>query len=96
MMENAAAFKKAIGDRQYTVNMMNMIFKGDMEPMLQNTQNPDWVAIESKVNLTAHQAKKYCCAQKQCILLMHRIGKIMCLPQLNTWKNIRQILMQTS
>lgn len=49
MTENPEAFKKALGDRQYTVNMMNMIFKGDMEPMLVDPAKIDWTAIEIKV-----------------------------------------------
>jgi len=49
MVANADAFKKALGERQYTVNMMNMIFKGDMEPMLQNPTSVDWNAIEAKI-----------------------------------------------
>ncbi|POY38052.1 glycoside hydrolase family 2 [Solitalea longa] len=34
MQDNADAFKKVLGDRMYTILMMNMIFKGDMEPMM--------------------------------------------------------------
>jgi len=49
MVENPAAFKKVLGERQYTVNMMNMIFKGDMEPMLADPAKIDWKAIEAKI-----------------------------------------------
>ncbi|MBO9572725.1 MAG: hypothetical protein J7497_11050, partial [Chitinophagaceae bacterium] len=49
MLNNEEQFKKVIGDRQFTVNMMNMIFKGDMEPMVENNPHPDWKAIEAKV-----------------------------------------------
>ena len=49
MNTNADAFKKVMGDRKYTVAMMNMIFKGDIEPMLNASENPDWKAIEDKV-----------------------------------------------
>lgn len=49
MLKNAADFKKVLGDRQYTVDMMNMIFKGDMEPMLANPAKIDWAGIEIKV-----------------------------------------------
>ncbi|WP_245869927.1 hypothetical protein [Pedobacter ginsengisoli] len=49
MVENPAAFKKVLGDRQYTVNMMNMIFKGDMEPMLADPAKIDWTGIEAKI-----------------------------------------------
>jgi hypothetical protein len=49
MLDHAADFKKVLGDRQYTVNMMNMIFKGDMEPLLADPAKIDWAAIEAKV-----------------------------------------------
>ncbi|HJU45178.1 MAG TPA: hypothetical protein VJ647_00260, partial [Chitinophagaceae bacterium] len=49
MNEQPDAFKNVLGDRQYVVNMMNMIYKGDMEPMIQGNDNPDWAAIETKV-----------------------------------------------
>jgi hypothetical protein len=49
MQSNAAVFRKVIGDRQYTVNMMNMIFKGEMEPMLNASDKPDWAAIEANI-----------------------------------------------
>jgi len=49
MVDNAVDVKKVIGDRQYTVNMMNMIFKGDMEPMLADPAKIDWNAIEAKI-----------------------------------------------
>jgi hypothetical protein len=48
MQNNETAFKKVIGDRQYTVNMMNMIFKGELEPMLNSSESPDWSVIEAK------------------------------------------------
>ncbi|PTS98433.1 glycoside hydrolase family 2 [Pedobacter sp. HMWF019] len=49
MNTNADAFKKVMGDRKYTVAMMNMIFKGDIEPALNATENPDWTAIEERI-----------------------------------------------
>lgn len=49
MVDHAADFKKVLGDRQYAVNMMNMIFKGDMEPMLADPAKIDWTAIEAKI-----------------------------------------------
>jgi Glycosyl hydrolases family 2, sugar binding domain/Glycosyl hydrolases family 2/Glycosyl hydrolases family 2, TIM barrel domain len=49
MQANPEQFKKVLGERPYTVIMMNMIFHGEMEPMLNNTENPDWQAIEGKV-----------------------------------------------
>jgi hypothetical protein len=49
MVKNGPEFKKVLGDRQYTVDMMNMIFKGEMEPMLADPAKVDWSAIETKV-----------------------------------------------
>jgi len=49
MLEHADDFKKVIGDRPYTVAMMNMIFRGHIEPMLADPAKIDWQAIEQKV-----------------------------------------------
>ncbi|WP_316835596.1 glycoside hydrolase family 2 protein [Pedobacter nutrimenti] len=48
MNTNADAFKKVMGDRKYTVAMMNMILKGEMEPLM-NQGNTDWTVIEARV-----------------------------------------------
>jgi len=48
MNTNAETFKKVMGDRKYTVAMMNMILKGEMEPLM-NGDNPDWTAVEQAV-----------------------------------------------
>ncbi|OMP75143.1 glycoside hydrolase family 2 protein [[Flexibacter] sp. ATCC 35208] len=45
MTKNPEAFKKVLGERQYHVNMMNMIYKGTMEPMMK--AHKDWGEIES-------------------------------------------------
>lgn len=37
-------FKKVLGERQYQVNMMNMVYNGVMEPMMK--QHKDWKEIE--------------------------------------------------
>jgi hypothetical protein len=50
MTTNQEQFKKDLGERQYTVNMMNMIFHGEMESLLAGNDNPDWNFIESKIN----------------------------------------------
>ncbi|WEK20414.1 MAG: glycoside hydrolase family 2 TIM barrel-domain containing protein [Candidatus Pedobacter colombiensis] len=47
MLSQADAFKKVLGERKYTVDMMNMIFKGEMEPMMNEKQS--WEAIEARV-----------------------------------------------
>ncbi|SHL96519.1 glycoside hydrolase family 2 protein [Mucilaginibacter sp. OK098] len=49
MNTNPETFKKLIGDRQYTVNMMNMIYKGEIEPFVNANTNPDWNALETKI-----------------------------------------------
>jgi len=48
MNTNAEAFKKSMGDRKYTVAMMNMILKGEMEPLM-NADPVDWTAVEAAV-----------------------------------------------
>lgn len=48
MNSHPDAFKKILGDRQYTVNMMNMIYKGTIEPMTK-AATPDWDGIETAV-----------------------------------------------
>jgi len=49
MNENPNEFKKVLGERPYTVAMMNIIFKGDIEPMINASDNPNWNTIEAKV-----------------------------------------------
>lgn len=46
MNSEADAFKKALGERMYTVAMMNMIYKGEIEPVLNASATSDWMAIE--------------------------------------------------
>ncbi|WP_326980833.1 glycoside hydrolase family 2 TIM barrel-domain containing protein [Chitinophaga sancti] len=45
MSQHSEQFKKVLGERQYQVNMMNMVYKGVMEPMMK--QHKDWKEIES-------------------------------------------------
>lgn len=49
MNANPEQFKKVLGERKYTTMMMNLIFKGEIEPMITGSENPDWDAIETKV-----------------------------------------------
>ncbi|WP_285056669.1 glycoside hydrolase family 2 protein [Pedobacter ginsengisoli] len=49
MDANADAFKKVMGDRKYTVAMMNMILKGEMEPLMSAGDQVDWAAVEKAV-----------------------------------------------
>jgi len=51
MMDNAADFRRVMGDRPYTVAMMNMIYKGEIEPMINTTDDPDWNMIEGKIKV---------------------------------------------
>jgi len=48
IMANREQFKKIIGERQLTVNLMNMIYAGEIAPMVQNSP-PDWEAIALKI-----------------------------------------------
>ncbi|RZM01733.1 MAG: hypothetical protein EOO88_57650, partial [Pedobacter sp.] len=41
MIKNEADFKKVLGDRKYTTSMMNLIFKGEMEPLMQKKASWD-------------------------------------------------------
>lgn len=49
MNDNAEAFKKVLGDRKYTANMMNLIYRGEIEPVLTTSDTPDWNTIEAKI-----------------------------------------------
>jgi hypothetical protein len=49
MRENEEAFRKVVGNREYTVKMMNLIYTGEMKALLENNANPDWPKIEDKV-----------------------------------------------
>lgn len=46
---NQDQFKKVLGERQFTVNMMNMIYHGQMDSLLAGNDRPDWALIESTV-----------------------------------------------
>ena len=49
--ENADAFKKVLGKRQYVVNLMNLIYNGEMKAMIDGNASPDWSAIEAITNI---------------------------------------------
>ena len=49
MNDNANAFRKVMGDRPYMVAMMNMIYKGEIQPEVDGHPTPDWVAIGAKI-----------------------------------------------
>jgi len=48
MTENADAFRKVMGDRPYTVAIMNMIYKGEIQPEVDGHPTPDWAVIGAK------------------------------------------------
>jgi hypothetical protein len=49
MNDNADAFRKVMGDRPYIVAMMNIIYKGDIQPDVDGHPSPDWAAIGAKI-----------------------------------------------
>jgi hypothetical protein len=49
MCKDADAFKKFMGERKYTVALMNMIYKGEIDPMVKASDQPDWDAIAARV-----------------------------------------------
>jgi Glycosyl hydrolases family 2/Glycosyl hydrolases family 2, sugar binding domain/Glycosyl hydrolases family 2, TIM barrel domain len=49
MNNNADAFRKVMGDRPYVVAMMNLIYKGEIQPEIDGHPSPDWAAIGNKV-----------------------------------------------
>lgn len=48
MMKYPEEFKRVLGDRQYQVNMMNMLYKGTMDPMLKAHKSWDEIEVEMK------------------------------------------------
>jgi hypothetical protein len=49
MNDYAQQFKASMGERPYTVKMMNLIYIGEMKDLLENTSTPDWPIIERRV-----------------------------------------------
>jgi hypothetical protein len=49
MVDNADAFRKVMGERPYVLAMMNMIYKGEIDPELSVTNNPDWNMLKNRV-----------------------------------------------
>jgi hypothetical protein len=48
MLSYAARFKAVLGERKYTVDMMNMIYQGEMKDLL-NIDPPDWDLIRTRI-----------------------------------------------
>ncbi|RKR82387.1 glycosyl hydrolase family 2 [Mucilaginibacter gracilis] len=72
MNADPVGFKKVMGDREYAVAMMNMIYKGEIEPFLNSSTNPDWNALEVKIKSYGEpgeemflRAKTIACYNKQ-------------------------------
>lgn len=49
MNANQDDFKKVLGGRQFTVSLMNMIYAGEIGPLMQESNNVDWKAIENRI-----------------------------------------------
>jgi hypothetical protein len=50
MNAGAEAFKKVLGERKYTASMMNMIYKGEIDPLINGgAGDTDWTVIEAAV-----------------------------------------------
>ncbi|SDF15332.1 Beta-galactosidase/beta-glucuronidase [Mucilaginibacter pineti] len=48
MLTDSAGFKQVMGSRKYTLALMNMIYKGELEPVI-NAGNVDWNALAEKI-----------------------------------------------
>lgn len=49
MQQNAEQFRITLGDRAYTVKLMNLIYTGEIKPFVEASDAPDWIAIEKNV-----------------------------------------------
>lgn len=58
---------RKMSKREYTVVMMNMILKGEMEPLMNASENPDRAAIDSAV-------KPYGVPDKKILLRAKMVG----------------------
>jgi beta-galactosidase/beta-glucuronidase len=48
MIADSAGFQKVMGARKYTLALMNMVYKGELEQVI-NAGNPDWKMLEEKI-----------------------------------------------
>jgi hypothetical protein len=46
--KNPATFKSVLGERKYNVELMNMVFKGEVEPMLAGDEEPNWTEMAAR------------------------------------------------
>jgi hypothetical protein len=49
MTEHGEEFRKVLGERPYTVALMNSIYKGEIDPFVSGHPQPDWTSIEARV-----------------------------------------------
>lgn len=42
-------FKKVLGERAFTLKMMNMIYTGEMKELIEGNQRPDWDVIQARL-----------------------------------------------
>jgi hypothetical protein len=49
MTDQAEDFRKVLGDRPYTVDLMNCIYRGEVEAEVTSRATPDWTAIAQRV-----------------------------------------------
>jgi len=49
MTDNPEQFSRVMGAAEYRAATMNMIFRGEMEPLIANNPKPDWATMAQKV-----------------------------------------------
>lgn len=49
MQRDAGQFRKVLGERPYTLKMMNLIYMGEMKELIEGTESPDWNRIAERV-----------------------------------------------
>lgn len=49
LRDEATRLKEILGDRAYTVKLMNLVYTGEIKPSLEGTASPDWAAIAQRV-----------------------------------------------
>ena len=61
-----------MGERPFTVAMMNMIFKGEMEASLTGNDNPDWKEIETRIKAFGAPAEEILLRAKTVHFINHQ------------------------
>jgi hypothetical protein len=75
MQQEADRFKKVLGERPYVVKIMNLLYAGEIKPLVENNSSPDWAAIEQKVKPYGPPVMKYCCVRRPYTISTTRIGQ---------------------